>query len=246
MGIDINHSRFLMHSFRTGVDFSRTITLGRQHMNISATDLQRNIAEFGFPSPRAEELLTGEGYAEPFLRMLGAQQVDSLDISRYEGATHLHDLNLPMDRKFFGRYSVVLDGGTLEHIFNTFQAFSDCMRMVRVGGYFLAYSPMNNFPGHGMYQFSPELFFRVFCKENGFTLCELLQSEGDLLGWWKVMDPKDVGWRVGMPTPYESSLFAIARKVQEVPLFSVSPQQNDYIMMWKEYDSKGKEAVQPI
>ncbi len=243
MGIDINHSRFLMNSLRFGVDFSCTATLGRQHMNISAEDLQRNMAEFGFSSPQAGELLAGEGYADAFLRMLGAREVDSFDISRYEGANCIHDFNLPLDFRFFGRYSVVLDGGTLEHIFDTHQAFSDCKRMVRVGGHFLAYSPMNNFPGHGLYQFSPELFFRVFCKENGFSLSALFQSEGDLMGWWRVMDPKDVGWRVGMPTPYESSLFAIAKKVEEVPLFSKPPQQNDYAVMWEEFDAKGKKGA---
>jgi hypothetical protein len=33
-----------------------------------------------------------------------------------------------------------------------------------------AVTPANNQMGHGFYQFSPELFFRVFSQENGYLL----------------------------------------------------------------------------
>jgi hypothetical protein len=67
-------------------------------------------------------------------------------------------------------FSVVYDGGTIEHVFNAVQAFKNGMEMVRVGGHFIQVNPANNFMGHGFWQFSPELIYRVFSAENGFNI----------------------------------------------------------------------------
>ena len=40
--------------------------------------------------------------------------------------------------------------------------------MVKLGGHFIGVYPIDNFCGHGFYQFLPELFFRCFSQENGF------------------------------------------------------------------------------
>src|SRR5438477_418150 len=79
-----------------------------------------------------------------------------------------HDMNEPIPDKFKETYTAVLDGGSLEHVFNFPVAIKNCMEMVKVGGHYLAITPANNFFGHGFYQFSPELYFTVLSKENGF------------------------------------------------------------------------------
>ena len=56
---------------------------------------------------------------------------------------------------------MVIDGGLLEHVFDFPTAIRNCMRMVRQGGHLILNLPVNNFPGHGFYRFSPELVFRV-------------------------------------------------------------------------------------
>src|SRR5437762_12288642 len=87
------------------------------------------------------------GYAEEFLKYLGAKTVHSLDNSDYEGATHVHDMNKPIPGHLKAQYSVVLDGGSLEHIFNFPVAIQNCMEMVQVGGHYLGITPTNNFVG---------------------------------------------------------------------------------------------------
>jgi len=44
-----------------------------------------------------------------------------------------------------GAYTTVIDGGSLEHVFNFPQAIANCMNMVAVGGHFIGLSPANNF-----------------------------------------------------------------------------------------------------
>src|SRR5574341_140267 len=55
---------------------------------------------------------------EAFLRLLGAETVQAMDVSDHEGAQIIHDLNRPIPPSLRGRFDMVLDGGTLEHVFD--------------------------------------------------------------------------------------------------------------------------------
>jgi hypothetical protein len=178
------------------------------------------------------------------LERLGAVVVDSVDASAFEGANIIHDLNQPMPTELQGRYDVVFDGGTLEHVFNFPSAVRGCLELPKVGGHFIMTSPANNQMGHGFYQFSPELFFRVLSAENGYQLKALLLvptfSEGN---WFKIRDPATVGDRVGHnAAATQLSIFAIAQRTRLVPLFLHPPQQSDYRTEWSNLPGKGKDA----
>ena len=105
------------------------------------------------------------------------EQVSSVDASDYERATHIHDFNQPLPASLANRFSVVHDGGTIEHVFNIPQAFKNCMEMVRVGGHFIQVNVANNYMGHGFWQFCPELIYRIFSRENGFQIKAVLMHE---------------------------------------------------------------------
>jgi hypothetical protein len=134
--------------------------MGRQTLNLEPSDLQKNLKKFGFSadSGTIRHIPGNIWYSEDFFRFIGAKTVDSFDYSDYEGATYIHDMNKQINSSFKQQYSVVLDSGTLEHVFNFPIAIKNCMEMVQEGGYYLGITPVNNFMGHGIYQFSPELF----------------------------------------------------------------------------------------
>ena len=73
----------------------------------------------------------------------------------------------------------MIESGSLEHIFNFPVAITNLAGMLKVGGTLFVTTPANNLMGHGFYQFSPELMFRVFSDENGFALRDVLLFEGD-------------------------------------------------------------------
>ena len=51
------------------------------------------------------------------------------------------------------------------------------MQMVRVGGHFMQLTVANNFMGHGFWQLSPELIYRIFTEDNGYRIeCVLLHE----------------------------------------------------------------------
>ncbi len=241
MGLDINGTKFLLYARSRGVSFDAIAMIGRQEMLISPKDLAKNLRRFGlqFSNAEIDEMAGRPGiYAESFLQAIGARNVVSFDASDYESASEIHDFNQPIPDKFKGSFSCVLDGGTLEHIFNFPTAIRNCMEMVAEGGHFLAITPTNNHSGHGLYQFSPELFFRIFSKENGFSLEHLIVFEETLTSpWYEVADPRNVRQRVQIINESPTMLLVIARKVKTVEIFRSMPQQSDYVAVWTDGDS---------
>jgi len=240
MGLEVNGIRFLLYAKKHGVSFAQTAMLGRQGLHLDPVSLKAALCEFGlFPENAEVERLLNQrgGYSEPFLEMLGAAEVCSFDTSEYEEATYLHDFNMPMDDRFKQRFTAVFDGGALEHIFNFPVAIMNCMEMVKVGGHFLAKTPTNNFVGHGFYQFSPELFFRIFCPANGFEIEHIFLYEEMAnpfrAPWWEVTDPATLQRRVTLVNTRATSLLVLARRTANTPVFAASPQQSDYVPLWK-------------
>jgi hypothetical protein len=192
---------FLFAAARHGVDFDRTMMLGHHRfITVRASDVVRTSRQLGQPMTRDEAvsiLTEAGGFIDPLLSRFGALEIRSLDASPYEGATDIHDLNAPLPDGLRRQFSVVIDGGTLEHVFNYPQALANAMEMVAVNGHLLLVAPTNGEGGHGMYQLAPELFFRVLGRENGFKLETMLIRKYPPAGghWYEVIDPKLVGAR---------------------------------------------------
>src|SRR5262249_7595053 len=130
MGLDVNGTQFILYAKTLGVDFTRTALIGRQRLHLSPSDLKDNLVKFSFSFDEMiiKRIFTADnGYAEEFFRSLGAKDVHSFDNSNYEGATHVHDLNKNIPEQYKQQYSVVCDGGSLEHIFNFPMAIKNCM-----------------------------------------------------------------------------------------------------------------------
>jgi hypothetical protein len=239
MGIDRNYADFLLGARAGGIDFRQTATLGRLNLFVDHRSLNAIFRAHGDPVTdhdiRAMRTASG-GYSETFLRRLGAQETMSIDASEYEGASLVHDMNLPIGDELKGRFSAVIDGGTLEHIFNFPTAIRNCMEMLQVGGHFFSHTMANNFMGHGFYQFSPELFYRVFSRENGFQVHRAVVFEQAIGSpkWYEAADPKDIGERVELINGRQTYLMVHAERIADVPIFKTPPQQADYSTLWSQ------------
>jgi SAM-dependent methyltransferase len=167
-----------------------------------------------------------------------------MDYSQYEGADIIHDLNKPVTTDLANRFDVVIDGGSLEHVFNFPTAIASLMTMVRIGGRLFMTTPANNLCGHGMYQFSPELMFRIFAPENGFEMIHLQLVEARFPSVeltrnrriYEVSDPAKVERRVGFISDRPVMMMVEARKFASVPLFVQPPLQSDYVSNWARID----------
>lgn len=238
MGLGVHGINFLLYAQKKGVSFAETAMIGRQSMRITPELLENCFRGFGvnLDGSEAKDLLSN-GFAEPLLKRLGAQNVSSFDASDYENPTFVHDFNQPIPEKFKNKYSVVMEGGTLEHVFNFPIAIKNCMEMIREGGHFLSLSPANNYMGHGFYQFSPELFYRVLNEKNGFQIEKIfIYEESTQSAWFEVSDPDAIKERVTLINDHPSLMLIIAKKIKTVEIFKEFPQQSDYVARWQKGD----------
>ncbi len=142
MGIAKNFIPCLIDSFQAHGLGGSILTLGRQ------------------------DIETGES-PESFFRGLGFSKVESLDISKSEGADIAFDLNQQSPPENLRcRCDVLFDGGTLEHVFHVPNALANCSDMIRPDGWFVHLGPLDNWVDHGFYQFSPTIWFDWFMANN--------------------------------------------------------------------------------
>ena len=244
MGIDRYSLEFLIDVRKSGVEFGNTITLGRQDLLVEYSAIEDIFQRYSIPY--TEEIITNfyktnNQFSEPLMEYIGAKNCQSIDFSDFENANIVHDLNRPIDDNLKYRFDTVIDGGTLEHVFNFPQAIKNCMEMLITGGHFISITPTNNFMGHGFYQFSPELFFRVLSEENGFLLKKIIFCEINSDNqWYEVLDPKVISTRVGTTSRFPCYLMLVAEKIAySNDIFTVTPQQSDYANEWTNKKSKG-------
>ena len=228
MGIGITGGHTVLMAKRRGADFRATVMIGRQHHFLVQSSARQLFSSHGLGLSEEEIaafLLTD--YAEGFFHALGAQQVDSLDASPYEGASLIHDMNVPLPRDLVQKFSAAIDCGTVEHVFNIATGLKNSIDLLEVGGHYIYVGPANNMMGHGFYQLSPELFFG-FLSRNGFADIEVyfsLYSNGET--FFRVSEPRAFGGRIELVNDEAVQLCVIAKKVAHIDE-TIHPVQSDY------------------
>ena len=235
MGIDLNCGQLLIKAHRSGVSFKNMGTLGRQRLlgdrdvlvsllRGSGYDVSVDLAR-KLRNPATE-------YAEDFFRLLGAERISAIDFSDFEGAQILHDMNYPVPNSLIDSFDLVVDGGTLEHIFDLPTSLRNAARMVRPNGWFISLTQTNNFCGHGFYQFSPELFYRFFCPNNGYETEDcLIWEDIPRSPFYRVPDPDAIQTRINLTSKFGTYMMVQARRIGPVNPDFV-PQQSDYVRLW--------------
>ena len=220
MAIDRDTLKFLLHLKLSLVE-KRVLTIGRMEWYAGGVGIR-------ILNRRMKTNFAQSKYAEFVFSALGSEKVDSLDYSSYEGATIEHDLNFPVPENLHSKFELILDSGSLEHVYNCQQAIFNYMKMCKIGGSLVLVLPTNNQMGHGFYQFSPEFFYRTLSEGNGFKVAEMLMRTGNGFGkWFRLEDPKVFRARQEIRTFSRTMLFIHAIKINETDTFSHAI-QSDY------------------
>ena len=144
------------------------LQLGRQDIDMTRDELGHILARHG--QSRFANVGAGQTPAsdQDLFRALGFSSVESLDASDFEGARIVFDLNqaTPPDT-LRERFDVVINGGTLEHVFHLPNALANLHAMLRPGGRAIHLAPASNYLDHGLYAFSPA-FFVDYYQANGY------------------------------------------------------------------------------
>ena len=221
MGLDINAIKYLLYLKSKHIDFGKFGMLGRQSLYGSHEDIIKAADNINISLEKkvVDNFLTkNNGFSEQFFEYLGAKSIDSFDCSDYQGATNIFDFNEYLPDSLKSKYDFFLDSGSLEHIYNFPVAIQNCMDLLKPGGHFLCITPVNNFMGHGFYQFSPELFYNVLSVKNGFDIRYMLiyrENNKKESIFYKVMSPEVAKSRVMLTNCYPTMLLVLAQKIKK-------------------------------
>jgi len=170
MGLDLNMSVLLRDWIaRYGIT-GPLLTLGVQHLDYTPAQLAR-----AFAVPLTDGGRAGVALAPDMFKLCGIDEILTLDISNYEGADIVFDLNRPdPPSNQLSRFGCIVNGGTIEHVFHIPNALATISRMLRPGGVIIHQIPTHNWVDHGFYQINPTLLFDYYTAA-GF---EILESVG--------------------------------------------------------------------
>lgn len=103
-----------------------------------------------------------------FFKALGLEPVTTVDIPGSEHAPELvHDLNKPLPAEHLGRYGLIIDPGTIEHVFDMRTCLTNVSRALKPRGVVMHQVPVYMFNG-GYYSINPNLL-NDFYSKNGFS-----------------------------------------------------------------------------
>lgn len=248
-------SHNLEDSLRHNVSFVNTLTLGRACFYALASrektktrrslkDIDRFLSKHIPPSIYDKDAFfrklekaraanfPDERYSEPFFELLGANTVDSIDISDYEEATVISDLSFPVSDSLKNKYSCVFDGGVLNSVFDYKTALNNAMQMVKIGGHLILTTPGNDYFGHGFYQLSPELFYSVLREENGYSDTYVYTYNATNGNWYYCENPRVRKCKCEIsPRWGKVQLCVVSKKIGDVPN-NYTAYQSNFESLW--------------
>jgi SAM-dependent methyltransferase len=186
MAIDRAVVPLLMKEAKERPFSGKILQLGKQEINFNEDYLVSMAKKMNFNLQEADaEPLIPSRYLHGklvitdtyFFKRLGASEVYSLDASDFEGADFIHDLNVtPPPEKLNEQFDLILNWGTIEHVFHLPNALENIFDMLKHGGRVIHFAPVNAYE-HGFYSFSPSFFNQYYLK-NKFILKQSLLHRG--------------------------------------------------------------------
>ncbi|MBF0495590.1 MAG: hypothetical protein HQK58_03285 [Deltaproteobacteria bacterium] len=181
MGINFSFLKFFDLVARQGALGSPMMALGSQEMGESSGLIELFARENGYPN-----FLRDGRVASLFADRYGITEYNDCDVNGK--AVIWLDLNHQLPADLADRSATVLDGGTIEHIFDVAQALTNIHHMTKVGGTIIHITPITWYD-HGFYNFNP-LLFRSVARANGYhRLAEAFYFQCDPFGRSRSPDP---------------------------------------------------------
>lgn len=179
----------------------KVLTLGHQTIAMSHeqaiellnqegyTPPQQVLREISSTQDQTTRVGKGSGFVtdEVFFGLLGVKELHALDISAYEDADIVHDLNKAIPESLYGQFDFIIDGGTFDHLFDIRVAFENIVKLLRIGGRIFQWNAASNFTGAAYLSFGPDFFYDYYVL-NQFADCKVYVAEVDSISQGELWD----------------------------------------------------------
>jgi hypothetical protein len=176
MGVSEGAIKLYFELFDRGLfkNIESVVEMGSQELHLTKDAFEGLVAAAGITNYREEDFPDLPNWPEqprssskPFYEMLGAKKYSSIDLNGEHGSIPL-DLNQPLtDASLWGKYDLVADHGTNEHVFNVVEAYRTMHRLCKPGG--LMVHMQDVYGGNGYYNFDTA-FFEGMASANGYRI----------------------------------------------------------------------------
>jgi hypothetical protein len=215
---------------------SAVIEIGAQQLDESFVGATEDIAatgrffgvttpppSFAWTGPRSDtNVLAGAPLAREFWTWLGLNYA-SIDIDGSPGSIPL-DLNYDeVPAELVGRYDIVTNFGTTEHVANQLQSFKIIHDLAAAGALMLHVLPAGGMPNHGLVSYNPK-FFWMLGRSNGYKIAFMTMGQSqrdaglpdDLVEFLALYEPQAKSEFAAYTMPATSVVVAL-QKVFDTP-----------------------------
>lgn len=164
VGIDLSFTDFFDICWKLGGFKGPVYALGSLNINQPADTIHGYAAKHGY-----KNLAADASVRNLLLDRYGITEYMDCDINN-KSDIYL-DLNMSLDPSLIGKANVVIDGGTIEHIFNIAQSFINVHDLAANGAAIIHTSPLTWYD-HAFVNFNPILFKKIADANNYQLMAE--------------------------------------------------------------------------
>ena len=92
-------------------------------------------------------------------------KVESIDVSDYENADYVHDLNRPIPDELKNKFDFIYDGSCMDNLFNPAMFIENCSSLLKPNGRIIQFEHASAWPGAYL-SYSPDWFFDFYTDNN--------------------------------------------------------------------------------
>lgn len=185
MGINQQSLKAILAEHKHRPIEGKVLLIGRSTVCLDNFQLASIFAEYGLPAPSVKSYFAGtrhsnHGYTVDDRELIASlspeiKQVDVLDMSAYEGANVICDLNYPVPDRLLNQYDFIYDSSVLDNVFNPASLVSNIAGMLKSRGRAIMLNVASFYPG-ALVSVHPEWFYGFFAI-NKFFDCKIYLTE---------------------------------------------------------------------
>jgi len=166
MGLGSGGVKLNLELWQRGIlkDVKSVVEMGYQELALSRLHFEKLVTSAGLENYDSSNFPNLDNWphkrprcpTQPFYQMLGIEEYFSVDLNQEHGALAI-DLNTPLtDTSVYGKFDLVTDYGTNEHVFNVAEAYRTMHRLCSLNGLMVIFQQL--YGGNGYHNFDVSYF----------------------------------------------------------------------------------------
>lgn len=186
------------------------LLMGSQTIVPSEKEVRSYLQEFGIPE--RDVVIERDTYTrgaredsisdKSFFALFTDAECKSLDVTDYESADIVHDMNTEIPEALKGKIDFIYDGGAMDNLFNPAQFIVNCSELLAPGGRIVHCELASMWRG-AYVMYSPN-FFHDYYALNEYEDCKVFYAK---FKWSMTMER----WKLSMLQPFKDSEMKVHR-----------------------------------